>query len=55
MTLPDFSRVRVTRSRSIDLTEIARAAVDVVRKHPDCPSSARLMKPFNESAIANYT
>jgi two-component system sensor histidine kinase PilS (NtrC family) len=38
----DFSRVRVTRSRSIDLTEVARAAVEVVRKHPDCPASARL-------------
>ena len=37
----DFSRVRVTRSRSLDLTEVARAAVDVVRKHPDCPAGAR--------------
>jgi len=33
----DFSRVRVTHSRELDLRAVARAAADVVRRHPDCP------------------
>jgi len=36
----DFSRVRVTHSRQLNLAEIARAAVEVVRNHPDCPAGA---------------
>ncbi|MBI4503114.1 MAG: PAS domain-containing protein [Gemmatimonadetes bacterium] len=36
----DFSRVRVTRSRPLNLAEVARAAVDVVREHPECPAGA---------------
>ncbi len=32
----DFSRVRVVEASVLDLTEIARGAVDVVRLHPDC-------------------
>ncbi|MFQ6046955.1 MAG: ATP-binding protein, partial [Gemmatimonadales bacterium] len=32
----DFSRVRVTHSRPVDLGKITRAAVEVVRNHPDC-------------------
>ncbi len=35
----DFSRVRVTERRPVDLGRIATAAVDVVRKHPDCPEA----------------
>ena len=34
----DFSRVRVTGCRRLDLATVAASAVDVVRKHPDCPS-----------------
>jgi len=34
----DFSRVRVTEYRSLDLQEVARAAVRLVRAHPDCPA-----------------
>jgi two-component system sensor histidine kinase PilS (NtrC family) len=33
----DFSRVRVTESRPLDLGQVARAAVDVVLGHPECP------------------
>jgi len=33
----DFSRVRVTHSHQLDLLAVARAAADVVRRHPDCP------------------
>jgi two-component system sensor histidine kinase PilS (NtrC family) len=33
----DFSRVRVVHSRELDLRAVARAAADVVRRHPDCP------------------
>jgi two-component system sensor histidine kinase PilS (NtrC family) len=36
----DFSRVRVTRRQRLDLGHVARSAVDVVRKHPDCPPDA---------------
>lgn len=39
----DFSRVRVTSSRPVDLLAVARGAIDVVRKHPDCPASAGLV------------
>lgn len=38
----DFSRVRVTQSRPLDLREVARAALRLVREHPDCPDTARL-------------
>lgn len=38
----DFSRVRVTQSRPLDLREVARAALRLVREHPDCPETARL-------------
>lgn len=34
----DFSRVRVTEYRPLDLQEVARAAVRLVRAHPDCPA-----------------
>jgi two-component system sensor histidine kinase PilS (NtrC family) len=34
----DFSRVRVTEYRTIDLRMIAAAAVRLVRAHPDCPA-----------------
>ncbi len=34
----DFSRVRVTEYRTIDLRAIAGAAIRLVRTHPDCPS-----------------
>jgi two-component system sensor histidine kinase PilS (NtrC family) len=36
----DFSRVRVSRRQRLDLSHVARSAVDVVRKHPDCPPDA---------------
>lgn len=32
----DFSRVRVTKCRPVDLGVVAEAAVEVVRNHPDC-------------------
>lgn len=39
----DFSRVQVTDSRPLNLGVVARAAVDVVRNHPDCPSNAEVV------------
>jgi two-component system sensor histidine kinase PilS (NtrC family) len=36
----DFSRVRVTQYRSVDLAQIADAAIRLVREHPDCPADA---------------
>jgi two-component system sensor histidine kinase PilS (NtrC family) len=33
----DFSRVRVTHSRELDLLAVARAGAELVRRHPDCP------------------
>lgn len=46
----DFSRVRVTDSRPLDLASVVQGAVDVVRKHPDCPSDVRIEISI-ESAI----
>ena len=36
----DFSRVRVTESRPLDLHAVAAAAIRLVREHPDCPEDA---------------
>ena len=36
----DFSRVRVTELRPVDLREVARAAIRLVREHPDYPADA---------------
>jgi two-component system sensor histidine kinase PilS (NtrC family) len=38
----DFSRVRVTHSRELDLLAVARAGADVVRRHPDCPQGTNI-------------
>jgi two-component system sensor histidine kinase PilS (NtrC family) len=38
----DFSRVRVTECRSLDLHQVAAAAIRLVREHPDCPADAQL-------------
>jgi two-component system sensor histidine kinase PilS (NtrC family) len=38
----DFSRVRVTASRPLDLGMIVERGVQVVRKHPDCPATAEI-------------
>lgn len=38
----DFSRVRVTNSRELDLLAVARAGADVVRRHPDCPAGTNI-------------
>jgi two-component system sensor histidine kinase PilS (NtrC family) len=32
----DFSRVRVTECQAVDLQQVAREAIRVVRQHPDC-------------------
>jgi two-component system sensor histidine kinase PilS (NtrC family) len=32
----DFARVRVAMSRPVDLAQVARAAVEIVRQHPAC-------------------
>jgi two-component system, NtrC family, sensor histidine kinase PilS len=36
----DFSRVRVTECRPLDLHHVAAAAIRLVREHPDCPEDA---------------
>ena len=38
----DFSRVRVTECRALDLYDVAAGAIKVVRQHPDCPRDARI-------------
>lgn len=38
----DFSRVRVTECRSVDLHQVAAAAIRLVRAHPDCAPDARI-------------
>jgi two-component system sensor histidine kinase PilS (NtrC family) len=39
----DFSRVRVTECRPVDLHDVAAAAIRVVHQHPDCPEDARII------------
>ena len=36
----DFSRVRATECRPLDLHQVAAAAIRLVREHPDCPDDA---------------
>jgi two-component system, NtrC family, sensor histidine kinase PilS len=36
----DFSRVRVTECRPLDLRAVSAAAIRLVREHPDCPDDA---------------
>ena len=36
----DFSRVRATECRPLDLRDVAAAAIRLVREHPDCPDDA---------------
>lgn len=38
----DFSRVRVTDCRQLDLEAVVRDAVGIVRKHPDCPAGTTI-------------
>jgi len=38
----DFSRVRVTEYRAVDLRLVAGAAVRLVRQHPDCPADVKI-------------
>jgi len=38
----DFSRVRVTEYRSVDLAQVVVAAVRLVRHHPDCPANVTI-------------
>jgi len=39
----DFSRVRVTECRPIDLHTVAEAAIRLVRQHPDCAAGVKIM------------
>src|SRR3954468_8925769 len=38
----DFSRVRVTECRPMDLHTVAEAAIRLVRQHPDCGASVKI-------------
>lgn len=38
----DFSRVRVTQYRAVDLAEVAAGAIRLVRAHPDCSADAAI-------------
>ncbi|HWC75260.1 MAG TPA: ATP-binding protein [Gemmatimonadales bacterium] len=38
----DFSRVRVTEYRAVDLRKVAEAAIRLVRQHPDCGNSVKI-------------
>ena len=38
----DFSRVRVTECRPVDLHKVAEAAIRVVKQHPDCGAGVRI-------------
>lgn len=47
----DFSRVRVTNSRTVDLGRIAGAAVDMVRNHPDCSKGCEISQELAPAEI----
>src|SRR2546425_2939314 len=47
----DFSRVRVTECRPVDLHSVAAAAIRMVRQHPDCPPEARIELEGEVTAI----
>src|SRR5207245_9251731 len=38
----DFSRVRVTECRPVDLHRVAEAAIRLVRQHPECSAGVRI-------------
>jgi two-component system, NtrC family, sensor histidine kinase PilS len=38
----DFSRVRVANRQPLELGHVVSAAVDVVRRHPDCPAEVQI-------------
>jgi PAS domain S-box-containing protein len=38
----DFSRVRVTQCRPVDLHQVAEAAIRIVRQHPECGPEVRI-------------
>jgi two-component system sensor histidine kinase PilS (NtrC family) len=38
----DFSRVRVTECRPVDLHQVAEAAIRVVRQHPECSAGVKI-------------
>lgn len=38
----DFSRVRVTECRPVDLHQVAEAAIRVVKQHPECVAGVRI-------------
>ncbi|HXQ29406.1 MAG TPA: ATP-binding protein [Gemmatimonadales bacterium] len=38
----DFSRVRVTECRPLDLRDVVSASIRLVRQHTDCPADARI-------------
>ncbi len=47
----DFSRVRVTDNRRLDLEAVVRGAVRIVEKHPDCPEGTRIEVVSEEASI----
>jgi two-component system sensor histidine kinase PilS (NtrC family) len=47
----DFSGVRVTVCRAVSLARVAAGAVDVVRKHPDCPDDAEITITGDDAEI----
>jgi two-component system sensor histidine kinase PilS (NtrC family) len=38
----DFSRVRVTHCREVELGKVVERAIEIVRQHPDCPADATI-------------
>ena len=47
----DFSRVRVTQCRPMDLHEVAEAAIRLVRQHPECGAEARIVLQGGPTAM----
>src|SRR5438128_3719789 len=47
----DFSRVRVTECRPVDLHRVAEAAIRLVRQHPECSAGVRISLAGNATPM----
>ncbi len=47
----DFSRVQVVETNPVDLSKVVKAAVEMVRQHPDCPDTTHIDVRRSEAPV----
>ena len=47
----DFSRVQVVETNPVDLSKVVKAAVEMVRQHPDCPDTTHIDVRRSEASV----